>query len=129
MYFFNYILVLRPHNYFHQVYCHIFTGPASAMNAKEKGGSKNKARLFKITAVTGRSIAYACVQARKLSNINYYFSFSNPQKAYIALSGMKRWNTSDNLFYLDEFYDNIVSLFKDNTESPWVEETLNWWHE
>ena len=58
-----------------------------------------------------------------------YFSISNPQKAYVALSGMKQWNTSDNLFYLDEFYDNIVSMIEDNGESSWAEELLNWWHE
>ncbi len=30
------------------------------MNPKETGGTKNKARLFKITTITGRTIAYAC---------------------------------------------------------------------
>jgi hypothetical protein len=48
-----------------QVYRHIFTGPASAVNPKETRGTKTKARLFKITAVTGRTIAYACIQASK----------------------------------------------------------------
>lgn len=47
---------------------------------------------------------------------------------YIALSNMKRWSLSDNLFFLDEFYDNIVSMFEDNVESAWVEETLEWWN-
>ena len=94
------------------------------MNPKQTGGTKSKARLFKITAVTGRTIAYACIQAGNF-NIFYYFSISNPQKAYVALSGMKQWNNSDDLFYLDEFYDNIMSLFEDNMESLWVVETLN----
>ena len=58
-----------------------------------------------------------------------YFSISDPPKAYVALSGMKQWNTHDNFFFLDEFYDNIVSMFEDNVNSSWVEETLNWWHE
>lgn len=58
-----------------------------------------------------------------------YFYIPDPQKAYVALSGMKRWNTQDNLFCLDDFYDNIVSMFEDNIKSPWVEETLAWWHE
>ena len=57
-----------------------------------------------------------------------YFPISDSQKVYVTLSGMKRWNTFDNLFSLDEFYDNIVSMFED-IESPWVEETLNWWNE
>ena len=97
------------------------------MNPKDTGATKNKARLFKITAVTGRTIAYACIQASQIVFI-IYFSISNPQKAYVALSGMKRWNTFDNLFSLVEFYDNIVSMFEDNIESQWVEETLDWWH-
>ena len=50
---------------FYQVYRHIFTGPTSAINPKETGGTKSKARLFKITSVTSRTIAYACIQARK----------------------------------------------------------------
>ena len=31
--------------------------------------------------------------------------------------------------FLDQFYNNIVSMFKDNAESSWVKETLDWWHE
>ena len=57
-----------------QVYRHIFTGPASAMNPKNTGTTKNKACLFKITAVTGHTIAYACIQA---SDIYIYYLFLN----------------------------------------------------
>jgi hypothetical protein len=59
--FFNYISLRI--QFFPQVYRHIFTGPASAMNPNHTGATKNKACLFQITAVTGRTIAYACVQA------------------------------------------------------------------
>jgi hypothetical protein len=30
-------------------------------------------------------------------------------------------------FYLDDFYDNIVSMFEDNADDPWAKETLEWW--
>ena len=46
-----------------RVYRHIFTGPSSAMNPKEKV-NKTKARKFKLTGVSGRTIAYASVQVR-----------------------------------------------------------------
>ena len=41
---------------------------------------------------------------------------------------MNRWGACNGLFYLDSFYDNIVSIFEDNADSPWVEETLEWWN-
>jgi len=44
-----------------RVYRHIFTGPSSAMNPTAKV-NKSKARKFGLTKVTGRTIAYACVQ-------------------------------------------------------------------
>ena len=43
------------------VYRHIFTGPSSAMNLMAKV-NKSKVRKFKLTKVTGRTIAYASVQ-------------------------------------------------------------------
>jgi hypothetical protein len=46
-----------------RVYRHIFTGPLSAVNPKMKS-NKFKAKKFKLTMVTGRTIAYACVQVR-----------------------------------------------------------------
>jgi hypothetical protein len=46
-----------------RVYRHIFTGPSSAMNPTAKV-NKSKARKFKLTEVTGRTIAYASVQVR-----------------------------------------------------------------
>jgi hypothetical protein len=98
------------------------------MNLKETGGTKNKARLFKILTVTGRTIAYACVQASSLV-ISIFFCIIDSRKTYIALSTMKRWGSSNDLFYLDEFYDGIVTMFEQNAESLWVEETLKWWNE
>jgi hypothetical protein len=44
-----------------RVYRHIFTGPSSAMNPTAKV-NKSKARKFRLIEVTGRTIAYACVQ-------------------------------------------------------------------
>jgi len=48
-----------------RVYRHIFTGPTSAMNPAAKA-NKSKAKKFKLTEVTGRTIAYASVQVRYL---------------------------------------------------------------
>jgi hypothetical protein len=47
-----------------RVYRHIFTGPSSAMNPTAKV-NKSKARKFRLAEVTGRTIAYACVQVRE----------------------------------------------------------------
>ena len=44
-----------------QVYRHIFTGPSTAMNPIHNV-PKSKAKMFNLKAVTGRTIAYACVQ-------------------------------------------------------------------
>ncbi len=46
----------------YQAYRSIFTGPSSAMDASTKGANKTKAKIFKLTEVTGRTIAYASVQ-------------------------------------------------------------------
>jgi hypothetical protein len=46
-----------------RVFRHIFTGPSSAMNPGVKA-NKYKAKKFKLTEVTGRTIAYASVQVR-----------------------------------------------------------------
>jgi len=62
--------------------------------------------------------------------VSFPFDVSDAiRKTYIAISKMKRWNSFDNLFFLDEFYDNIVAMFEDNSGSSWVEETLAWWNE
>jgi len=119
-------LDLLPLNGCFQVYCHLFTGPTSALGQTEHGQNKNKARIFELKAVTGRTIAYACVQVS--GSLIFRVSLSHDLKTYIALSNMKRWGSSNGLFYLDEFYDNIVSIFEDNADSPWVEETLEWWN-
>src|ERR671928_1677970 len=60
-----------------RVYRHIFTGPSSALNPTAKI-NKNKARKFKLTEVTRRTIAYASIQVRGcfsvfISNL-FYFS-------------------------------------------------------
>ena len=47
-----------------RVYRHIFTGPSSAMNPNTRV-NKSKARKFRLTEVTGRTIAYACVQVHR----------------------------------------------------------------
>jgi hypothetical protein len=41
---------------------------------------------------------------------------------------MKRWKPFDGLFHLDEFYEEIVSIFEDNVGSLWATKTLEWWN-
>jgi hypothetical protein len=42
---------------------------------------------------------------------------------------MSQWSSSDNLFNLQLFYDNIVAMFEEDPEDPWIIETLKWWNE
>lgn len=53
---------------------------------------------------------------------------TNSWKTYISLSNMKQWGPLATLFYLDEFYENIMSMFEDNVDTPWAKETLEWWN-
>lgn len=96
------------------------------MNPKERNTNKSKAGIYGLTAVSPQTIAYACVQ------VNYslpaFFLLTKSRKTYIALSDIKQWGWKVKLFYLNDFYDNIVSTFQDNAESPWVQETLEWWN-
>jgi hypothetical protein len=109
-----------------RVYRHIFTGPSSAMRPAAKV-NKTKAKKFKLTEVTGRTIAYASVQVCHLQ-LSSHFLF-NYFQAYIALSSMSQWGSSDNLFNLQLFYDAIVEMFERDPNDSWVIETLQWWKE
>jgi hypothetical protein len=97
------------------------------MTLKERVKSKSKAGIYALTTVTARTIAYACVQAG--FSLDCIFLFVNSCKTYIALSDMKQWGPLAGLFYLDEFYDTVVSMFEDNADTPWAKETLGWWNE
>jgi len=76
--------------------------------------------------VTGRTIAYACVQ---VTNHFIFNARNDPQQVYFALSDMAAWGPLNKRFRLDEFYDDIVSMFEENAKSSWVKETLAWWKE
>jgi hypothetical protein len=95
------------------------------LGLEQDGRNKNKARIFQLKAVTPQTIAYACVQ---VSDLVFTLLFLIILETYIALSNMKRWKSSDGIFYLDDFYDAIVSIFEDNAESSWAKETLEWWN-
>jgi hypothetical protein len=107
-----------------RVYRHIFTGPTSAMNPAAKA-NKSKAKKFKLTEVTGRTIAYASVQVCLLRLAHHFLI--NYHQAYVALSSMSQWGSSDNLFNLQLFYDAVVEMFERNPKDPWVVDTLEWW--
>ena len=109
-----------------RVYRHIFTGPISAMNATAKV-NKSKAKKFKLTQVTRRTIAYASVQVR-YPRFSHCFLI-NYHQAYVALSSMSQWGSSDNLFNIQLFYDTIVEMFERDPKDSWVVDTLKWWNE
>lgn len=50
-------------------------------------------------------------------------------QARLVLSDKGSWNQCDGEFSYRHFYETIVSVFEDNPELPWVEETLKWWDE
>ena len=111
-----------------QVFQHIFTGPSTAMNPST-GPHKTKAKKFKLTEVTGRTIAYASVQVSDFQ-VSFYSIFANLNlKTYIALSSMSQWASYDNVFNLEEFYNSIVMTFETDPKDPWVVDTLEWWNE
>jgi hypothetical protein len=107
-----------------RVYRHIFTGPSSALKPAAKV-NKTKAKRFGLTEVTGRTIAYASVQVRRLQLSSHFLI--HYYQAYVALSSMSLWGSSDNLFNLQLFYDVIVEMFERDPQDPWVVDTLEWW--
>ena len=88
---------------------------------------KSKAKMFNLEAVTGRTIAYACVQVRDFVAYYPFYFLIQEHQTYIALSTMPKWGNAHDQFRLYTFYDNIVSMFEENADSPWVKETLSWW--
>jgi len=41
---------------------------------------------------------------------------------------MPKWGLLHKQFRLDTFYNNIVSMFEENADDPWVKDTLSWWN-
>ncbi|KAG6839305.1 hypothetical protein C0991_004023, partial [Blastosporella zonata] len=92
-----------------RVYCHIFSGLTSAISGHRKATKPSKSHIHGMKHVTGRSIGYAAVQAR------------------FALSSCEEWCSEDGKFNLWRLFENIVPVFEDNPDNPWVVETLQWW--
>ncbi|KAG6872227.1 hypothetical protein C0992_009749, partial [Termitomyces sp. T32_za158] len=92
------------------VYRHIFTGPSSALSGHRSATKPCIAHLHGLKEVTGRTIAYAAVQAR------------------FALSSVEKWTRKDGNFDLQRFFEMVVRLFESNPEQPWVIDTLRWWN-
>jgi hypothetical protein len=55
--------------YIIKAYRHIFTSPTSAIDGRRDATKQSKAQIHNLTAVTGRTIAYAAVQ------VHFYFYF------------------------------------------------------
>ncbi|KAG1737723.1 hypothetical protein EDD22DRAFT_958614 [Suillus occidentalis] len=93
-----------------QVFHHIFTGPSSALNPNARRGTKTpKGRIHGMTSPLPRAIAYAAVQA------------------YFQLSSVNIWCQEIEDLDLVDLYDRVVDMFEGNTNSKWVEETLQHW--
>ncbi|KAG6835577.1 hypothetical protein H0H93_016837 [Arthromyces matolae] len=90
-----------------RVYRHIFTGPTSAFTGRRKATKPSKSHIHTMKHVTGRSIAYAA--------------------ARFALSSCEEWCIEDGNFNLWRFFENIVAIFEDDPDDPWVVDTLEWW--
>ena len=41
---------------------------------------------------------------------------------------MPKWGYAYRQFRLDIFYNNIVSMFEENADDPWVTDLLSWWN-
>ncbi|KAF8878123.1 hypothetical protein CPB84DRAFT_1879155 [Gymnopilus junonius] len=48
-------------------------------------------------------------------------------QTYLALSSAKKWTNFIDCFGLDVFYDNVVSMFEENEETQFIQDTLDWW--
>jgi hypothetical protein len=44
-----------------------------------------------------------------------------------VLSSAKKWVNYIDEFNLDHFYDNIVAMFEENLDEPFIREMLDWW--
>ena len=78
-----------------------------------------------MTEVTGRTIAYACIQ------VSWFFLVSlgsNRSQGRFMLSSCEHWTTVDGDFDAIKFYNNIVELFEADADDPWVKETLEFWN-
>ncbi|KAG6839635.1 hypothetical protein C0991_000639 [Blastosporella zonata] len=70
----------------------------------------SKATINSLTQVTGQTLAYAAIQGR------------------FVISSVDIWSIRNGTFNYQDFYSNIVSLFEEKPENPWVVETLDWWN-
>ncbi|KAG6829760.1 hypothetical protein H0H87_010311 [Tephrocybe sp. NHM501043] len=46
-----------------------------------------------------------------------------------AIFSVKAWSICDALFDYKIFYFNIIAVFENEPENPWVQETLHWWND
>ncbi|KAG6816711.1 hypothetical protein H0H87_003686 [Tephrocybe sp. NHM501043] len=94
-----------------KVYCHIFTSPTSAISGNPSTTKLSKAFLHSLTTVTSQTLAYAAVQAQ------------------FTISSVEAWSICNASFNYKIFYLNIIAVFEDKPENPWVQETLHWWND
>lgn len=85
--------------------------------------------MFRLTTVTPRSIAYAAVLVYDQTHLSFLFVLIYYElKARMSISGKDTWSASDLNFNYKTFYDTIVSLFEDDIDDLWAQDTLAWWN-
>ncbi|KAI0667872.1 hypothetical protein C8Q78DRAFT_980862, partial [Trametes maxima] len=93
---------------------HIFTSPSSVNNppGKKNQGRGCIAQMYKLDTIEPENIAYVATLVSPL------------------LSASTCWEDEDGAFDAEAFYNNIVHLFKDDTniDKTWALETLSWWN-
>ena len=75
--------------------------------------------------VFSEAVTYAAVQVspQRLSHSNSISQSSS--QAYYGLCLLDSWDTQDQFFKLDIFFDKCVRLFTEDPKDPWVTNTLN----
>ncbi|KAF8800022.1 hypothetical protein BYT27DRAFT_7119084 [Phlegmacium glaucopus] len=97
-----------------RVFQQIFTGPRPALDpGAAKGGCSCKAHLHNLMEVLPHTIAYT------------YVIVSFDTCLFCSMLTL----APDPYCLMRVFYQNIVKMFEEDLDDPWVKETLAWWNE
>ncbi|KAG2128671.1 uncharacterized protein EDB93DRAFT_1256575 [Suillus bovinus] len=94
-----------------QAWCHIFTGPMSALSKDNIGHSSKpgKGKMHHLAKPGIRNIMYAACQM--------YFAASNAESWMPAIGAMD----------LGDLYYRAIDIVHDNTEQQWVKDLMKFW--
>jgi hypothetical protein len=91
----------------------------------KSAGKKGVAEMHHMSHVTPCNIAYAAVLVRSIVcwAMSMIMLADSCQARYV-LNGQEEWSAEDGNFNAEDFFKNIVDLFKD---PEWSDSTLQWW--